>query len=173
MTPDLHRLHAHRDALEDAIESLELELAEAPGTPFALGARRRSKRDRRDEDSLAWNEAMNATKALAVWFGHDREGLIGFWRGPEHTPLDRAPIVRLDARGDFELVARSIGDYFVASVDDDLLDDTLSALDAAGLAHAANPDDVWDSIESLPSPNTHRDAVFEEARLRRGTHLGD
>ncbi len=168
MTPDIHTLHAHRESLADVIDALDLELAEAPAMAYATTSGHRSKRARRDEEALAVAEAMGATKALVVWFGRDREGLLGLWRGPDRVALDRAPVVRLDGRGDFDIVALRLGDYFVVSVDDALLEETCSALDAAGLAHARDPDEVWASIEGLPSPNTHRDAALEESRLRRG-----
>ncbi|MDO4682390.1 MAG: hypothetical protein Q4B17_06315 [Lautropia sp.] len=53
----------------------------------------------------AMNEAINQVARMATFVVmRGRGNLIGYWQGPEGTPLARAPIVELNTQGVFDLL---------------------------------------------------------------------
>ena len=114
-------------------------------------------------------EAMSATNELIDWFGKDMEGFIGFWRGPESTPIEEAPVVRLDTEGQYELVARTVGDYLLVTADEDAFDDHREALVDAGFEVATSIKAIHKSIKGRRAPNEHRDGLYEAAKAMAKT----
>ena len=61
--------------------------------------------DRANPAIMANVEAMNETSALCCFvFVTDDGELVGYWRGPDRLELDKAPIVRLDTEGQYDLL---------------------------------------------------------------------
>jgi hypothetical protein len=61
--------------------------------------------DRADPATMANVEVMNATSALCCFvFVTDDGELVGYWRGPDRLEPDKAPIVRLDTEGQYDLL---------------------------------------------------------------------
>ena len=57
-------------------------------------------------DVVANIAAINEVAALALWALQNEESeLWGWWQGPDQIPLERAPVVRYDTEGQFELMA--------------------------------------------------------------------
>lgn len=168
MTPDLLRLQQKLPELSELAESLELELVDDPAWAEPSDTGYLTAEERNDPDIMANVEAMTATNGRIAWFGRDMEGYLGLWRGAEDTPLERAPVVRLDSEGQYDLVAATIADSLVISADADEFDTHRASLVAAGFTVAATPDAIWDALSPFDSPNDHRHALYLEARKRRG-----
>ena len=163
MRTDLNLLHKNKDDLGDLIESLELELVEDPRWDEPSDTSYLSAKDRANASIMANVEAMSATNALIDWFGKDMEGFVGFWRGPGNTPVDAAPVVRLDTEGQYALVARTIGDYLLVSADHDEFDENREALVEAGFKVSDSIDAIWGSIEESEEPNEYRNDLATAA----------
>ncbi len=169
MTPEIDRLRKRLDALGDIAERLELELVDNPRWAEPSDVSYLTDRDRSAPDIMANVEAMAATNELIAWFGRDGEGFLGLWRGPESSPLADCPIVRLDAEGQYSIVANSIGDYLAISLDQDEFDDARERLVAAGFAVRESPDAIWASVElGHDAANKHRHSLYNEGRAKRG-----
>lgn len=169
MRDDLELLREHHDDLQSLIDGIELELVddarwEEPSDTSYLNAK-----DRANPDIMANIEAMSATNELIDWFGKDMEGFIGFWRGPESTPIEEAPVVRLDTEGQYELVARTVGDYLLVTADEDAFDDHREALVDAGFEVATSIKAIHKSIKGRRAPNEHRDGLYEAAKAMAKT----
>lgn len=165
MRQDLTLLRKNQEDLEDLIESLELELVDDPRWGAPSDSSYLSAKDRKDPAIMANVAAMDATNELIDWFGKDMEGFVGFWRGPEKTPIDKAFVVRLDTEGQYALVARNVGDYLLVSADHDDFDDNRDALVNVGFEVSASIDDIWESVEDSDVPNDHRNAL---AKAKQG-----
>jgi hypothetical protein len=49
--------------------------------------------------------AINEVLATITFIAESDDGdMIGYWHGPERTPIDAAPIVKLDTEGQFDLM---------------------------------------------------------------------
>ena len=164
MRDDLELLREHSDDLQSLIDGIELELVddarwEEPSNTSYLNAK-----DRANPDIMANVEAMSATNELIDWFGKDMEGFVGLWRGPESTPIEDALVVRLDTEGQYELVARTVGDYLLVTADEDAFDDHHEALVEAGFEVAPSIKAIHKSIKARRAPNEHRDGLYEAAK---------
>lgn len=168
MTPDIDRLKANLGDLGDIVGYLELELVDDPRWAEPSDTSYLNDADRQNADIMANVEAMSATNELISWFGRDMEGFVGLWRGPKNTPLADAPVVRLDTEGQYDIVARTIGDYLAISLDHDEFDETRATLVNAGFTVRESPDAIWESIESGDAANDHRHALYNEGRKKRG-----
>jgi hypothetical protein len=113
-------------------------------------------------------EAMAKTNELVDWFGRDMEGYVGLWRGPEGTPQDDAPVVRLDTEGQYDLLAVGIGNYLAVASGEEDFDANRRLLLEAGFSVEPSPDDVGAALVRFASPNEHRHTLYNAARVRRG-----
>jgi hypothetical protein len=168
MTPDIERLRKNLDALDDIVDSLELELVDDPAWAEPSDTSYLNEKDRANPDIMANVDAMAATNALISWFARDMEGYVGLWRGPKKTDLANAPIVRLDTEGQYDIVAKTIGDYLAISLDHDDFDDTRETLVGAGFAVRQSPDAIWESIGDSEEANDFRHGLYNEGRVKRG-----
>lgn len=168
MTPDLKLLHDKLDQLADLVESLELELVDDPKWPEPSDMSYLTAKERKDPDIMSNVDAMLATNELISWFGRDMEGFLGLWRGPKNTPLDKAPIVRLDSEGQYDLVAATVGDYLAISTDADEFDESRKAIAKAGFTVAESPDAIWEALAGFEDPNDFRHVLYNEGRKRHG-----
>jgi hypothetical protein len=168
MTPALTLLRDKLDVLADLVESLELELVDDPKWPEPSDMSYLTAKERKDPDIMSNVDAMLATNELISWFGRDMEGFLGLWRGPKNTPLEQAPIVRLDSEGQYDLVAASIGDYLAISTDADEFDAQREAIVAAGFPVGRTPEAIWEALAGFEDPNDFRHVLYNEGRKRRG-----
>jgi hypothetical protein len=168
MTPDLDRLRSMVANGGDVLMLLELELVDDPNWGAPSDTSYLNDRDRDNPDIMANVDAMTATNQLIAWFGRDLEGFVGLWRGPNHTPLHQAPIVRLDSEGQYSLVAETIGDYIAITLDHERFEEHRQALSKAGLTVRESPTAIWDSVSGSDEPNDYRHVLYNEGRVRRG-----
>jgi hypothetical protein len=168
MTPALTLLRDKLEQLAAVVDSLELELVDDPKWPEPSDMSYLSAKEREDPDIMSNVDAMLATNELISWFGRDMEGYVGLWRGPKNTPLEKAPIVRLDSEGQYDLVAATIGDYLAISTDADEFDEHRAAIVAAGFTVGQTPEAIWDALAGFEGPNDFRHVLYNEGRVRRG-----
>ncbi|WP_139978219.1 hypothetical protein [Nocardioides litoris] len=129
------------------------------------------------EDELAANadlaanvRAINETAALVHWvLGTDEDQVVGYWRGPEATPLAEAPLVLYGSEGQFELVgARSVTEWLALESTehgDDDWDDVVAACREAGVTGELRGIEEWQVPEVAVGP-----ADLHQQRYR--AHLG-
>jgi hypothetical protein len=72
--------------------------------------------NRADPDILANIAAIEDVFALSTFVVElDDQDLLGYWHGPEGTPIDKAPILSLDTEGQFEIATgRALTEAIVA-----------------------------------------------------------
>lgn len=168
MTPELVLLRKKMEVLGDLVDELELELVEDPQWAEPSDTSYLNADDRANPDTMANVEAMAQTNKLIAWFGRDMEGFVGLWRGADQVALAKAPIVRLDTEGQYELVASSIGDYLCIAASNDDFDENRKMVTKAGLAVSGSPDEIWEAIEDYDSPNEYRRHLYNAQRKQRG-----
>ena len=70
-----------------------------------LSASYLNEKDRQNPDIMANVAAINEVLAMITFVAESDDGdMIGYWHGPERTPIDAAPIVKLDTEGQFDLM---------------------------------------------------------------------
>lgn len=170
MTPDINRLQKNLANLQNVLDQIEFEFIDDPEWAEPSDTSYLNETDRADPDIMANVAAMDATNKLIAWFGRDQEGgFVGLWRGPEKTPLERAPVVRLDNEGQYNLVAATVPDYVaVSDMDDEAFNDTRAALVAAGFSVAASREEIWQALDGMSDPNAFRNELYNQERVRRG-----
>jgi hypothetical protein len=86
-----------------------------PGMDVAL-LRSVAEKDRSDPDTMAHIAAIEDVFTLSTIVAElDDQDLLGYWHGPEGTPIDKAPILHLDTEGQFEIATgRTLTEAIVA-----------------------------------------------------------
>jgi hypothetical protein len=168
MTPDVDRLRGSLDRLHDLLERIEFEFVDDPHWAEPSDTSYLNDADRADPDIMDNVEAMAATNKLIAWFGRDVEGYVGLWRGPNDLPLHEAQVVRLDSEGQYSIVAATVPDYLAMTADDDAFESSRAELIAAGFSVRTSRKAIWAVIDGEAKPNEFRDALYNEARARRG-----
>jgi hypothetical protein len=167
MTPDLQRLR-EAAGLNEFIDAIELELVYDPKWEEPSDTSYLTAADRANADIMANVEAMDATNELIAWFGRDQDGFVGLWQGPDRRPLSCCPVVRLDTEGQYELIAATVADYIVVSIEQDSFQEARYALQEAGFRVAESREAIWKALESFDEPNDLRHRLYNLARQRRG-----
>jgi hypothetical protein len=167
MTPDLDLLKESLTDLDEIVGAMDLELVDDPRWAGPSDTSYLTEEDRANPDIAANVEAMAQTNTLIAWFGRDSEGFVGLWRGPENTPLPKCPVVRLDSEGQYEVIANSIGDYLLTSVEEDIAD-ARETLIEAGFDMSESSEGAWDAIADSGEVNDYRHELYNEGRKKRG-----
>lgn len=163
MRSDIEQLKSKLNELQDIVDYLELELIDDPDWNEPSDTSYLNDTDRANPDIMANVAAMNKTNKLISWLGRDAEGFVGLWRGPEQTPLELAPIVRLDTEGQYAIVARTIPDYVAVCCNKDEFTAFRQKLVAAGFNVAASVDEIWNTVDGIYNDaNNYRDTLYEE-----------
>jgi hypothetical protein len=64
-----------------------------------------NEKDRQNADIMANVAAIDEVLAMITFVAESEDGdLIGYWHGPERTPIAAAPIVKYDTEGQFDLM---------------------------------------------------------------------
>lgn len=174
MTPEIELLRTHPDLIRFLQEKTDFELVDQdwnePSDVSYLSAAKRE-----EPVMKAILEAAEETNALIAWFGQNpcnSEIGVGLWRGPEHTPLDRAPVVVLDDEGEYRLVAATVGDYLLSAVAPAAFEESQPLLAAAGLAVSTTWDEIITRIgrflEAATDPSEFFDSRYNVHRAARG-----
>jgi hypothetical protein len=170
MTPEIEKLREYLDDFEWIVDAIELELVDDPDWAEPSDTSYLNEKDRANPDIMANVEAMAATNALIAWFGRDAEGFVGLWRGPKNTPLERAPVVRLDTEGQYEIEGATVADYLLLAVGDDEEEEAQGLLEELGLKPSKSRKAAQKAIDKLGASqvNDHRNTLYEQARAKRG-----
>jgi hypothetical protein len=172
MTPEIELLRANPDLLQPLQDQAFFELVDQDGD----GPSERSHLSAaqpEDPAMVAICEAADETNALITWFGEGEDQVsVGLWRGPEQTPLDRAPVVVLDTESEYWLVAATVGDYLLSAAGCAAFDEYQPLLAAAGMAVSATWEEIITQVarflEAATDPNEFFDSRHEERRAARG-----
>jgi hypothetical protein len=157
MTPDLLRLREKQSELAPVLARLELELVDDPAWAAPVERSRLGDSDRGSPEGHARLTAIEATNKLVAWFGRDRDGYVGLWRGTEELTLTEAPVVRLDVEGRYSIIAATIPDYLAISMPEDEFVQARDSLARAGFRVSMNPDAIWAALDAFEDPNLVRD----------------
>ena len=170
MTPDIKRLQENIANLQKVLAEIDFEFIDDSKWSEPSDTSYLNENDRADPDIMANVDAMEATNKLIAWFGRDQEGgFVGLWQGPENTPLEHAPVVRLNNEGQYEIVAATVPDYIaIADMDEENFDNARSALLAVGFNVAASRDEIWEKIGEMNSANAFRHEIYNRGRVLRG-----
>jgi hypothetical protein len=130
--------------------------------------------DRQNPDIMANVAAINDVLALITIVAESEDGdMIGYWHGPERTPIAKAPIVKLDTEGTFGLMqGRNLSE---AMLGNDTFDDAERFADArAWLAGCGIEIDAtnWRELstpEASTRPDKLHDMLYEQKRMAAGS----
>lgn len=169
MTPDLIRLKQSFRVLRSFLENIEFEYTDDPAWTAPSDTSYLTAEDLANPDIASNVDAMNETNEKIAWFGRDDEGFVGLWRGPQLSPLESAPVVRLDTEGQYRVVARTVADYLLISSDHADFPSNRRTLMALGFDASRAIDEIWSSIEEVArEPNEFRDQLYRIGRAQRG-----
>ncbi|MGY8663699.1 hypothetical protein Q3C01_15180 [Bradyrhizobium sp. UFLA05-109] len=108
--PDLRALleiaaHAGKDDIDPICEALRYSLL-VPGRDYPLlTGSYLNDSDRQNPRIMANVAAIDELIALITFVATSDDGdMIGYWHGPERTPIETALIVKLDTEGQFDLM---------------------------------------------------------------------
>ena len=130
--------------------------------------------DRQNPDIVANVAAIDDVLALCTMVAESEDGdMIGYWHGPERTPTDSAPIVKLDTEGTFGLMqGRTLSEAMLGN--DTFSDPERFAeirawfagfgidIDATNWRELSTPD-------ASTRPDKLHDALYEQRRASRAT----
>jgi hypothetical protein len=168
MTPDLIRLRTSLDELGDFLAEFEFEYIDDPAWAEPSDTSYLNDADRADPDIMDNVTAMTSTNRLIAWFGKDAEGFVGLWRTSAQLPVEGCQVVRLDREGQYSLVAATVPDYIAISVPESSFAATREALITAGFSVSPSRDAIWSAVEKQEEPNTYRNDLYNQGRIRRG-----
>ena len=168
MTPDIDKLRKAKELVR-ILDDLEFEFVDDPAWEEPSDASYLTAEEKNDPGIAANVEAMAVTNKLIAWFGRGPMGYVGLWRGPSNRPLADAPVVVLNDEGQYRIVATTIADFLVVSVDESAFSATVEALHAAGFDPSKSHDAVWGTLEVFrdDDPNDYRDALYDKALSKR------
>ena len=134
--------------------------------------------DRQNPDIMANVAVINDVLALITMVAESEDGdMIGYWHGPEGTPIGNAPIVKLDTEGMFSLMqGRNLSE---AMLGNDTFDDAeCFAAARAWLTGCGIPIDAmnWRELstpEAPTRPDKLHDLLYEQKRIAAGSKAGD
>jgi len=134
--------------------------------------------DRQNPDIMANVAAINDVLALCTMVAESEDGdIIGYWHGPERTPIGQAPIVKLDTEGTFGLMqGRTLSEAMLGN--DTFSDPERFAKMRAWLAGCSIEIDAtnWRQLstpEAPTRPDKLHDALYERKRAAAASKAGD
>jgi hypothetical protein len=167
MTPEIEALRANETLLSPLFDETELKFVDDPEWRKPSDISYLNERDRANPHIMANVEAMERTNAMISWFGRDREGFLGLWRGPAGTAIERSPVVRFDTEWMYEICARTVADY-IALENRDSFEEARDLLREAGLSVLDGYRAVWASVEGMTEPKDLHKAFYTEGCAKRG-----
>ena len=176
MTPEIEILRANENELQPLFEDIGFKLLEDFDWDELkkLAGGHLTERDRQDPDIMSNVEAMEKTNAMISWFGRDYDGFVGLWRGPSQTPLEMAPVVRLNTEGQYELRGPSVANYLAVEnylandADADFFDWAREVLASLELSVRESSEAVWECLKGVTAPKAVHHTFYNEGRVKRG-----
>ncbi len=105
------------------------------------------------------------------WIGEILDGsVMGYWVGEHGRHVDESPIVVCDPDGQFELGARTLGEYLLDCTDPEDPEDfteVRDALESLGVRVVVRShDEIWDRLDGFDDPNAVVLGYVVEERMR-------
>jgi hypothetical protein len=129
--------------------------------------------DRQNADIMANVAAINDVLAMITFVAESEDGdMIGYWHGPERTPIAAAPIVKYDTEGQFDLMqGRNVSEAMLGNYtfdDDERFADGRAWLADCGIeTEASNWHDLSTPTAATVPNKLHR-ALYNERRVAAG-----
>ena len=145
-----------------------------PGRDYALlSGSYLNERDRQNPDIMANVAAIDEVMTMITFVAESEDGdAIGYWHGPEGTPIDAAPIVKYDTEGQFDLMqGRNLSEAMLG--DNTFSDDERFAEGRAWLASCGIEMDAtnWRSLSTPTAatmPSKLHGTLYNERRVTAG-----
>ena len=133
--------------------------------------------DRQNPDIMANVAVINDVLALTTIVAESEDGdMIGYWHGPERTPIGTAPIVKLDTEGMFSLMqGRTLSEAMLGNYTFDDAERFAGA--RARLTGCGIPIDAmnWRELstpEASTRPEKLHGMLYEQKRITAGSKAG-
>jgi hypothetical protein len=129
--------------------------------------------DRANPDIMANVSAIDSVfKHITFVAKNDNSDLLGYWHGPENTPIELSPIVKYDTEGQFSLLLGKhlceamLGDHVFD--DDEEFTRLREWFSQSEIVIAASNWDDLDFPEVKTKPNELHHALYNEYRIASG-----
>jgi hypothetical protein len=134
--------------------------------------------DRQNPDTMANVAAINDVLALITIVAESEDGdMIGYWHGPERTPIGTAPIVKLDTEGMFCLMrGRTLSEAMLDNYtfgDPERFSDARAWLASCGIEIDATNWRELSAPEASTRPDKLHDMIYKQKRIAAGSKVGD
>jgi hypothetical protein len=132
-----------------------------------------NEQDRKNPDIMVNVAAIDEIIAMITFIAESEDGdMIGYWHGPERTPIGAAPIVKYDTEGQFDLMqGRTLSEAMLGNStfsDDERFSDGRAWLKACGIEMEALN---WHGLSTPTAPTMpqklHR-TLYNEKRVAAG-----
>lgn len=125
--------------------------------------------DRQNPDIMANVAASNDVLALITMVAESEDGdMVGYWHGPEGTPIGSAPIVKFDTEGIFGLMrGRTLSEAMLGNStydDDERFADARAWLAGCGIEIDAKNWHELSTPEAATRPDKLHHALYEQRR---------
>jgi hypothetical protein len=132
-----------------------------------------NEKDRQNADIMANVAAIDEVLAMITFVAESEDGdMIGYWHGPERTPIGAAPIVKLDTEGQFDLMQgcnvseAMLGNYTFG--DDERFAEGRAWLADCGIEMAASNWHGLSTPTAATMPNKLHRTLYNERRIEAG-----
>ena len=161
------------DGYDPLREALGFSLL-SPGRDYPLlSGSYLNERDRQNPDIMANVAAIDEMLAMITFVAESEDGdMIGYWHGPERTPIDAAPIVKLDTEGQFDLMqGRNVSEAMLGNYtfgDDERFADGRAWLAECGIEMEAADWHGLSTPTATTMPNKLHRTLYNERRVAVG-----
>ena len=161
------------DGADPLREALGFSLL-SPGRDYPLlSGSYLNERDRQNPDIMANVAAIDEVMAMITFVAESEDGdMIGYWHGPERTPIDAAPIVKLDTEGQFDLMqGRNVSEAMLGNYtfgDDERFADGRAWLAECGIDMEAADWHRLSTPTAASMPNKLHRTLYNERRVAAG-----
>lgn len=134
--------------------------------------------DRQNADIMANVAAINDVLALITIAAESEDGdMIGYWHGPERTPIGNAPIVKFDTEGTFDLMqGRTLSEAMLgnSTFDDEArFAEARAWLAGCGIEIGAKNWRELSTPEASTRPDKLHKALYQQKRMAAGAKARD
>jgi hypothetical protein len=162
-----------KDGADPLREALSFSLL-SPGRDYPLlSGSYLNERDRQNPDIMANVAAINEVLAMITFVAESEDGdMVGYWHGPECTPIEAAPIVKYDTEGQFDLMqGRNVSEAMLGNYtfgDDERFADGKAWLAGCGIEMEAADWHGLSTPTAATMPNMLHRTLYDERRVAAG-----
>jgi hypothetical protein len=161
------------DGADPLREALGFSLLDAGRNYPLLSGSYLNEQDRQNPDIMANVAAIDEIIAMITFVAVSEDGdVIGYWHGPERTPIGAAPIVKYDTEGQFDLMqGRTLSEAMLGNYtfsDDERFSDGRAWLEACGIEMEALN---WHGLSTPTAPTMPgklHQTLYNEKRVAAG-----